>query len=266
MNIVKIKRAFVSMRWTFVTLLVCLINLGSARAGIEQRFDLLEIGAHTYRNVTITTKTKKYIFIMHSAGMSNIKVSDLSQELKDKLGYTAIEAAEAAKATNNSLSSWAKNTLQKMETPAIKQLEANFVTPGGAGKIDLRSPAVLMALSIAGLVYLLFCYCGALICRKTETEPGPLIWVPVLQIFPLLRAASMPAGWFFAFLVPVVNVIALVVWAINIAEARGKSGWVAFCLLLPLTNILAYAYLAFSGMPKKAKPAPRVELMTLETA
>src|SRR5262245_8423719 len=216
MNNVRIRRALVSMRLTLVTLLACLISLGTARAGIEQRFDVLEIGTHMYRNVTITTKTKKYIFIMHSAGMSNIKVSDLSRELKDKLGYTAMEAAEAAKATNNSLSSWAKTTLQKMETPAIKQLEANFV-PSGVGKIDLRSPAVLIAVSIAGLIYLLFCYCGMLICRKTETEPGPLIWVPVLQIFPLLRAASMPAGWFFAFLVPVVNVIALVVWAINIS-------------------------------------------------
>jgi hypothetical protein len=37
-------------------------------------------------------------------------------------------------------------------------------------------------------------------------------------------------------------------------------------LLLPLTNVLAYAYLAFSGMPKKPKPVPRVEIMTLETA
>jgi hypothetical protein len=263
MNNVNIKRAFFGIRWVWVALATWLIYSTGAQAAAEEKYDVLEIGSHTYRNVTVTTKTKKYIFLMHSGGMSNIKVSDLSPELKDQLGYTAAEAAEAAKVKTNSISSWAKQTLKKMEIEPIRQLEASFA---GVGKFDIHSRPVVMALAVAGLVYLLFCYCGMLICRKTGNEPGPLIWLPVLQIFPFLRAAQMAPGWFFAFLVPIINVIALIVWAVNIAQARGKSGWVAFCLLLPLTNVLAYAYLAFSGMPKKPKPVPRVEIMTLETA
>jgi hypothetical protein len=199
--------------------------------------------------------------------MANIKVSELSQELRDKLGYTAAAAAEAARVGTNAISAWAKQTLKKMDIAPLKELQQSFSTGGAGGfRLDIHSRAVLMALAITGLIYLLFCYCGVLICRKTGNDPGPLIWLPVLQIFPFLRAASMPAGWFFAFLVPVINVIALIVWAVNIAQARGKSGWVALCLLLPLTNILAYAYLAFSGTPKKSKPVPHVEIMTLETA
>jgi hypothetical protein len=77
----------------------------------------------------------------------------------------------------------------------------------------------------------------------------------------------MPSGWFFAFLIPVLNIVALITWSINISQARGKSGWVALFLLLPLTNLLAFLYLAFSGTPRKVKRAvPRVEIMTLETA
>jgi len=263
MNNVNIKRAFFGVRWVWVALATWLIYSTGAQAAAEEKYDVLEIGSHTYRNVTVTTKTKKYIFLMHSGGMSNIKVSDLSPELKDQLGYTAAEAAEAAKVKTNSISSWAKQTLKKMEIEPIRQLEASFA---GVGKFDIHSRPVVMALAVAGLVYFLFCYCGMLICRKTGNEPGPLIWLPVLQIFPFLRAAQIAPGCVFAFLVPIINVIALMGGAVNIAQARGKSGWVAFCLLLPLTNVLAYAYLAFSGMPKKPKPVPRVEIMTLETA
>jgi hypothetical protein len=265
MNMVKITSAGSGILRVCLVMAIGLVCSLRADAALEERFDVLEIGTQTYHNVTVTTKNKKYIFFMHSGGMSNVKVSDLPQDLRDKLGYTAAEAAEAARVQTNSLSAWARQTLKKMEFEPIRKLEASFAGTSG-GKIDFSSRPVLMALAVTGLIYLLFCYCGVLICRKAGNEAGPLIWLPVLQIFPFLRAARMKPGWFFAFLVPVINVIALIVWAVNIAQARGKSGWVAFCLVLPLTNVLAYAYLAFSAMPRKPKPAPRVELMTLETA
>src|SRR5215471_2530409 len=68
-----------------------------ARALTEEAFDVLQIGTKTYKNVTVTTKAHDYIFILHSAGMANIKVSDLTPTLKEKLGYSALAAAEAAK-------------------------------------------------------------------------------------------------------------------------------------------------------------------------
>jgi len=52
---------------------------------------------------------------------------------------------------------------------------------------------------------------------------GALIWVPLLQLFPLLRAAGMSRVWFVAFLVPLVNVVAQIVWYVKIVEARGKA-------------------------------------------
>ena len=59
--------------------------------------------------------------------------------------------------------------------------------------------------------------------------------------------------------------VAQIVWSLNIVKARGKSGWVALFLVLPVTAIFAYVYLAFSdGAPKKEGPV--VEIMTLETA
>jgi hypothetical protein len=115
------------------------------------------------------------------------------------------------------------------------------------------------------LLYLLISYCGMLICHKSGHPPGALVWIPVLQLLPLLRAAGMSPAWLLAFFVPVLNIIAQVVWSLNIAKARGKSAWIGFFLVLPLTSLFAYLYLALSGHAPR-KPQPVVEIMTLETA
>ncbi len=241
----------------------------SARAVSEESFDVLKVGTHTYKNVTVTTKQKDYIFIMHSDGMSNIKVSELTPELREMLGYNAAAAAAENEKRSRIVPAWAKQAMAKMDLPQLKHLGASIMHPGGT---DLNafshSSLFLPTVAIFLVSYLLFCYCAQLICRKTDNDPGLAVWLPIFQIFPLLKAANMPAGWFFAFLIPVVNVVALITWSINISQARGKSGWVALWLLLPLTNLLAFLYLAFSGTPqKKARRAtPRVEIMTLETA
>jgi len=104
-----------------------------------------------------------------------------------------------------------------------------------------------------------------LICQKTGTSPGLLVWLPVLQLIPLLRAAGMSGSWFLAYLVPGLNIVAQVVWSVKIAKTRGKTGWVALLLLLPLVNLLAFLYLAFSEEAPAKEERP-IEIMTLETA
>ena len=77
---------FFSFIWIF---LICLcVPAVSARAGMEQSFEMLRIGTKTYKNVTVTTKSKDYVFLLHSAGMANIKVSELTPDELEKLGYT----------------------------------------------------------------------------------------------------------------------------------------------------------------------------------
>jgi hypothetical protein len=106
------------------------------------------------------------------------------------------------------------------------------------------------ALAVLGLLYLFFCYCSMLICKKTGQEPGVLVWIPIIQTFPLLKAAGMSAWWFL--LVPV----ATICWCVKICRARGKSSWLGLFLLLPVTNVFTYLYLAFAdgGNEKEATP------------
>jgi hypothetical protein len=48
-------------------------------------------------------------------------------------------------------------------------------------------------------------------------------------------------------LIPLVNIIAQILWCVKIVQARGKSVWVTILLILPVTNLFAFLYLAFSS-------------------
>ena len=82
------------------------------------------------------------------------------------------------------------------------------------------------------LLYLLMCYCSMLICHKSGHPPGVLVWIPILQLIPLLRAAGMSPAWLLAFLVPVLNIIAQIFIA-----GGGPSAFVGF-FILPLVFVL----------------------------
>jgi hypothetical protein len=240
-----------------------LIQPGIAAAAAEESFDVLQIGTKTYKNVTVTTKAKNYIFILHSTGMTNVKVIELSPGLRKQLGYV-----EKPKVQGNGVASWAKRGLAKLQLPAIQQLERKLRGNAAAGRsmaASISPNTALWLLVIVFASYLLFCQCCNLICLKTGDLPGNLIWVPVLQLFPMLRAARMSPWWFLAYLIPVLNLVAAILWSVKIVEARAKSGWVALFLLLPVTTFLAFLYLAFSA-PAPRKEEPVISIMTLDAA
>ncbi len=53
----------------------------------EQTFPVLETKTGAYTNVTVTKKTKDWIFILHSKGVCNVKAADLNTEARIALGY-----------------------------------------------------------------------------------------------------------------------------------------------------------------------------------
>jgi len=216
------------------------------------------------------SKAKNYIFIFHKGGMNSIKVADLPEELRAKLGYAI---AEKTNATARTATGWAKAEVAKLQTPQIKEIRTQLARNWRGKKLGslqltrLVSLNVLLAiLGIMLVVYLLHCYCFMLICQKTGHPPGPLVWLPVVQWFPLLRAAGMSGWWFVACLLPLLNVLTFVLWSVKIAKARGKSGWVTVFLILPPSTFLAILYLAFSdgGGAKGDEDEP--EVMSLQAA
>ena len=104
---------------------------------------------------------------------------------------------------------------------------------------------------VAGViaVYLLFCFCCRQLCVKTGKRGSPLIWLPILKLFPLLRAADMSPWWMLpgVLLFPIAGPIMYIVWSFKICRARDKSPVFGVLLLLPVLNVLSFLYLAFSG-------------------
>lgn len=259
-----------------MTLALLLMSPAGALAANEETFDVLQVGTRVYTNVTVTTKAKNYIFILHANGMNSIKTSDLSPELLVKLGYDDPEKAEVA--STNSATAWAKAEVAKIESDRIREMRKQIVDKWHAsqasGKPAWGNAATLLPtgvlLGILGVLivsYVFHSYCFMLICRKAGYEPGILVWIPLVQMIPLLRAAGMTPLWLIAFLLPGVSLIAYIVWCFKIAAARGKSVLTGVLLIFPLTAPFAFLYLAFSsGSAPEGDDKREPEIMSLQTA
>ena len=234
---------------------------------MEESFETLQIGTKVYTNVTITTKTKAYVFILHSTGMTNIRVADLPTDVKEKLGYGAEHQ------TSKSASTWAKKTMASLEAPQIKGVQQQLAKAWGDKTLpvnltlpELNTSFFIVLGAVLLFIHLFFSYCCMLICQKTGAQPSIIVFIPILQWIPLLKAAEMSLLWLLALFVPVVNFVAWITWCFKIVKARNKSGWLVLFLILPVTNLFAFLYLAFSDAEPAEKQAPRVQMMTLETA
>jgi hypothetical protein len=224
---------------------------------------VLKTRTETYANVTLVSRTATHLFVQHSRGVANLKIRDLDAVTLQSLGIEAQAGSATGSEEGKSAKSsgfFSANAISNVSLPAaLQQLPAGISIPS-------ITKSMLLPL-VAGFVlcYLFFSYCAMLICKKAATEPGILVWLPVVQILPLIRAARMSGWWFVAWLVPGVNIVAQILWCLNIAKARGKGVFTGILLILPVTGIFAFLYLAFSGgqsdstdnlKPLKFEPLP----------
>ena len=254
MNAFRVHQCAAGSLWWLAVAALLMRPLGALGAA-EETFEVLHVGTRTYTNVTVTTKAKAYIFILHAGGMANLKINEISPELRQQLGYAR---ASDSKSATNAAAVWVKKEIAKMDVPQVrelsKQLQQWRAHPPArlAAMVWIGSKPNYPVLGIALLIYLglhlFYSYCCLLICRKAGHPPGILVWLPCLKLFPMLRAAGMSFWWLLALLVPVLNLGPLILWPLKIAKARGKSAWIGLLLLVPVINLFAFLYLAFSDV------------------
>jgi hypothetical protein len=220
---------------------------------VEETFPVLKTRTGTYTNVTVTTRADSYIFILHSTGMTSIRIPDLPVDVRRQLGYPTPDAPVQAATANTTISVDAKDRPNTdpgtiSQDQAAKDFRARMLQLLAASKINsINSEARLTFLAIWLLVYLFFSFCCSQICSKAGEPGGILVWLPILKVFPMLRAANMSGWWFLVCFVPGGSLLLFILWAINITKARGKEIWVAVLLIVPLTTPFTFLYLAFSS-------------------
>lgn len=105
--------------------------------------------------------------------------------------------------------------------------------------------AMILFLFVAILAfYIFFCFCNKRICEKCGVTPGILIWIPILQLIPLLQAAQLSTWMILLFLIPFVSIIMAIVMWVKICTTRGKG--VLAILLVLILPFIGIPYLAFS--------------------
>lgn len=242
---------------TILGLCLALLLIPRSHAAADETFALVETKTGVYSNVTVTTKSEDYIVIKHSMGLASLKVTELSPEVREELGYVA----KKSKLNLGSMTVTAKARSMVGAIPAAKIEEAwNTYAPAGTPPLKLDARIIGMVLGAMVISYLFFCLCGALICQKAGRPAGILMWIPIVQFVPLFRAARMSPLWLLAMLIPLLNIWAHILWSFRIAGARGKGWGTALLLILP-TFPLAFIYLAFASnntppLPEVVPPTP----------
>lgn len=234
---------------------------------VDRKFPVLTIETlsytNSYTNATVTPSAKD-VFIKHAGGIETLKVATLPNRYKEMFGY------EIPQPKTNTVTTWTKSQVSKIHVSDLKNIEeaVRAKVPLRTAKGDVNMTVVYATAGVVFFLYLFFCFVCKRICEKSGTPATPLIWIPILQALPLFKAAGMPAAWLLASLLPVLNVVAYVVWCFKIAQVRRQGFGLALALLVPISAPFGFLYLAFGeGAPApKAPKEKRPELMTLEAA
>jgi hypothetical protein len=117
------------------------------------------------------------------------------------------------------------------------------LSPGQAAAV---AAAVGVAWLIGLIVYIYIALSLQVIANKTGTDYAWLAWIPLLNIYLMCKIAGKSMFFLFLFFIPFINIIAIILVWMGIAEARGKPGWLGILMVVPIVSLIIPGYLAFS--------------------
>ena len=132
----------------FIALLLSIVPFSTALSQEGARFDKLEAGEVVYYRVKVTKVSPRSISILHSKGIAQVMLEDLSPELQERFGYntTAAEVyqkeldARNKEAREARLKTVEKRTRKTPENDKSERILNRFGTPPILQeRVDLRS-------------------------------------------------------------------------------------------------------------------------------
>jgi hypothetical protein len=93
--------------------------------------------------------------------------------------------------------------------------------------------------------YVFVAYCLQAIAKKFNIENDWFAYVPFLNFWLMVKIAGRDVVWFILLLIPCVNIIALIIIYMDIAEKCGKTRAYGLLMLIPIVNFFILWQLAF---------------------
>lgn len=117
----------------------------------------------------------------------------------------------------------------------------------GGGGGGAAGAIIFMVVYLAFLLafYVFFCICAKKICEKSGKDPGILIWIPIVQLLPLMEVAGMPTWMIVLAIIPIANLVFMILLVLGLAKARNKNPALAVVLAI-FCAIVFWPWMAFT--------------------
>jgi magnesium-transporting ATPase (P-type) len=114
----------------------------------------------------------------------------------------------------------------------------------------------LFMVIVAIMFYVYYALCLYFIAKKTAVEPAWLAWIPIANAFLMCKIADVSYLWLLGLLVqfiPIISILGAIygfllfiyLWY-KIILLRNKPVWLVILMFVPIANLVAMGYLAFS--------------------
>ena len=115
---------------------------------------------------------------------------------------------------------------------------------------------------IGGLVvYIYSAWATMVVAQKLNVPNGWLAFIPIANVYLMTQMAEVPAWMTLFILLPIIPFIGslafaaiMLWWWWKICERRGREGWWAILMLIPIVNLIILGMLAWAeageGKPK----------------
>jgi hypothetical protein len=230
-------------------------------------FPVLHAGTKSYTNAVVTLeKGGKVLLVRHAVGMASIKVADIDDDARERLGLARLQpkAVPAPGATTTG----SKGSTQTTSTSAVA---ARISNPGLRKVWDAISSTatrlwdhfeltwidVLLGLSAFAMYVTASKACWDL-CRRAGFPSSIAVWLPVFKRLALFKAVGLSRVWFvLGAFIPFVGFFAWIACCLRLCDLFRRTRWLVWPMLFPPLAPLAFISLANSSREVDNEPAMR---------
>lgn len=133
----------------------------------------------------------------------------------------------------------------------------DYTTYGATSAANDFSPTTMLLFVIVGLaIYIYAAYCVYTIAKKTNTPNEVLAWIPIANLYLMVKIAKVSMWWLLGLVIPYLNIIAIAYVWWKISEVRNRPGWWGIVMLISPVNLVLLYFLAFKEASSQPSAAP----------